>query len=96
MTEIEIRKRMDEAFREDRARFFKVTDGMKNQPKYADKIDDIERVCQEWRDKPATEDYPNFTHPMPIPDYFPKVPFFSNWEKDIYISEELKKWENHI
>ena len=91
MTEQEIRKRMDEAFREDRKRLFVITDGMRFQPKYADKLEEIEQVCQEWRDKPATEDYPNFTHPMPIPSFFPKVSFFSSWEKDKYIEDMLGK-----
>lgn len=89
----ELLKRMDEAFKEDRERFFKVADTLALQPKYAEHKDEIEELKQRWRDIPQEEGYPNFTHPMPLPDWFPKVPFASSWEKDSYIEQELNQEE---
>ncbi|MDD3832046.1 MAG: hypothetical protein PHW00_05670 [Clostridia bacterium] len=89
MTEQEIRARMNEAFREDRERFFKVADSIHLQPKYAEHLTELEQVKQQWRDIPAQADYPNFTHPVELPSWFPTVKFTSSWEKDTYIADTL-------
>ncbi|MBQ7798475.1 MAG: hypothetical protein IJ371_05070 [Clostridia bacterium] len=89
MSREDILKVMDEAFREDRERFFKVADSIHLQPKYAEHLTELEEIKQVWRDAPQQEGYPNITHPMPLPDWFPKVKFASCWEKDLYIEEVL-------
>ena len=85
-----ITARMEAAFREDRARLFKVIDGMRPQPRFADKLTEIEAVAQTWRDLPDTADFPNITHPAPLPEWFENVRFFSRWEKDRYIIDTVK------
>ena len=89
-TREDILKRMDEAFKEDRERFFKVADSLIQQPKYTEHLTELEALKQIWRDIPQQEGYPNFTHPIQLPDWFPKVPFASSWEKDTYIAETLQ------
>lgn len=89
MTEQQIRNVMTQAFREDRERLFKVIDAMRMQSKYADKSAEIEAIAQTWRDKPSEPDFPNFTHPMSLPTYFPNPHFASRWEKDTYIADKL-------
>lgn len=91
MSKEEILQRMDEAFKEDRERFFKVADTLTLQPKYAEHKEEIEVLKQQWRDIPQQEGYPNFTHPMPLPEWFPKVHFASSWEKDTYIEEQCRE-----
>ena len=91
MTRQELEFRMAEAFREDRERLFKVIDSMRFQPKYADKIADIEAIAEEWRGIPQEPGFPNITHPAPLPEWFPKVKFFSRWEKDVYIEKTLER-----
>lgn len=93
MEKDEILKEMDLAFKQDRKRFFKFADTLHLQPKYQDHIEELEALKQTWRDIPQQEDYPNFTHPINLPEWFPKVNFASCWEKDIYIEEELKRQE---
>lgn len=83
----QVLKNMDEAFREDRERFFKVADSLLFVPKFKDKLDAIEQLKQQWRDIPQQEDYPNFTHPVALPDWFPEVHFASSWQKDTFIEE---------
>lgn len=80
-------KRMDEAFREDRERFFKVADALSFQPKYEAHREEIEALKQTWRDIPQLEGYPNITHPAELPDWFPQVYFASCFEKDVYLEE---------
>lgn len=80
-------KNMDEAFREDRERFFKVADSLALQPKYKEHLEELETLKQTWRDIPATEGYPNIDHPMKLPDWFPTVHFASSWQKDKFIEE---------
>lgn len=75
-----------EAFREDRSRLFKITDAMKMQSKYSDKLDEIEHICDIWRDKPLEPDFPKFDHPLPLPDYFEDPHFTSRWSADSYLS----------
>ena len=90
-------ERMEEAFREDRARLFKVIDGMRPQPRFADKLADIEAIAQQWRDIPQSANFPNITHPAPLPEWFTeKVPFFSRWEEDVYLQKALKPLENNV
>ena len=81
--------RMDEAFREDRERFFKVADALMYVPKFRDRQKEIEELKQVWRDIPQMEGYPNFTHPIALPEWFPKVHFASSWEKDSFIEQEI-------
>lgn len=89
MSKEEILKRMDEAFKEDRERFFKVADTLLMQPKYEEHKEEIEELKQIMRDIPQQEDYPNITWPIQLPYWFPKVPFASSWEKDAYLKEQL-------
>lgn len=89
MNRDELLKIMDLAFREDRERFFKVADSMVFVPKYKGKINEIEIVKQQWRDIPQLQDYPNFTHPIELPDWFPKIYFASKWEKDKFLEENI-------
>lgn len=92
MTREQILKRMDVAFKQDRERFFKVADTLYLQPKYAEHLEEVEALKQAWRDIPQQADYPNITHPMPLPDWFPKVHFASSWEKDSYLEKRLKEF----
>lgn len=87
--EIEIRQRMGEAVKEDRDRFFQVADTLQYQPKYKDKLAEIETIKQQWRDITVLSDYPNITFPLSLPDWFPKVHFASCWGKDKYIADCL-------
>ena len=96
MTRQELEIRMAEAFREDRERLFKVIDSMRNQPKYADRLSEIESIANTWRDIPQGEDFPNVTHPAPLPEWFPKVKFFSRWEKDVYIEKTLERQQKEL
>ena len=89
MTREQILKQMDISFREDRERFFKVADALSLQPKYKDYLVELEQIKQVWRDAPELPDYPNITHPLELPEWFPKVSFASSWEKDTYIEERL-------
>ena len=91
MTKEQLLKRMDEAFRQDRERFFQVADALQFQPKYAEKMDELNDLKQEWRDIPQQDGYPNISHPVPLPEWFPPVHFASSWEKDIYLEENLKE-----
>ncbi len=87
----QILKRMDVAFRQDRERFFKVADTIHLQPKYAEHLEELETLKQTWRDIPQQKGYPNITHPLPLPEWFPKVNFASCWKKDIYIEQCLAR-----
>ena len=73
------------AFREDRSRLFKITDAMKMQPKYSDKLEEIENICKIWRDKPLDPNFPKFDHPLPLPEYFENPHFTSRWDADSYL-----------
>lgn len=90
MTEQEIIERMIEASKEDRERFFTVADIMQLQPKYQDKLQEIEAIKQQWRDMTLLPDYPLIKFPLELPDWFPKVHFASCWEVD-YLENELKQ-----
>lgn len=79
----------EEAFKEDRERFFKVADTLDKQPKYQEHIDELEQLKQKWRDITEETDFPNITHPLQLPNWFPKVYFASGFEKDIF-EEELE------
>lgn len=90
MNREEILKRMDEAFREDRERFFKVADTLHLQPKYAEHLEELEALKQTWRDIPQQENYPNFAHPISLPDWLPHIPFASRWDVD-YLEKTLEE-----
>ena len=90
MTKEQILKKMDEAFREDRDRFFRIADALSFQPKYSSHLEELEVLKQTWRDIPQQSGYPNFSHPISLPSWFPKVSFASRWEKDKYIEEGQK------
>lgn len=96
MTLVELLQRMDEAFKEDRERFFKVADTLAVQPKYKERLEELEALKQEWRDIPQEEGYPNITHPRALPEWLPKIPFASSWGKDKYIEEMLNSREAQI
>lgn len=91
MEKEKILKRMDLAIKQDRERFFKVADTMHLQPKYAIWHDDIENLKQQWRDVTKQNDYPNITHPIYLPKWFPTVNFASSFEKDKYLQEALER-----
>ena len=91
MSEEKVLHRMDVAFREDRERFFKIADTLHLQPKYQNYLEELEILKQTWRDIPQQDGYPNFTHPISMPYWFPKVSFASRWEKDKYIEQELQR-----
>ena len=96
MSREEILQRMDEAFKEDRERFFKVADTLSMQPKYTEYKNKIEELKQQMRDIPQQEEYPNIDWPIKLPDWFPKVYFASSWEKDTYLEEELSGEERML
>lgn len=80
-------ERMDMAAKEDRARFFAVADTIHLQPKFAEHLDELEKVKQQWRDMTAIENYPKMEFPLALPDWFPKVAFKSKWDTDYYDKE---------
>lgn len=75
-------KLREEAFNEDRERFFKVADTLDKQPKYEEHLEELEQLKQKWRDAPDDKNFPNITHPIELPEWFPKVYFASNFKKD--------------
>lgn len=93
MNREEILKEMELAFKQDRERFFRVADTLHFQPKYQEHLEELEKLKQIWRDLPQQEFFPNFTHPIKLPEWFPKINFASSWEKDVYIEERLKQQE---
>lgn len=82
--------RMDQAAREDRERFFRVADSIHLQPKYADHLDELETLKQQWRDMTQAENYPDIDFPLPLPEWFPTVHFASRWT-----AGELTKGEDN-
>lgn len=88
MTREEIIARMDEAAKEDRERFFAVADILHLQPKYQDRLVEIETEKQKWRDMTALPNYPEMKFPLSVPDWFPIVRFASNWKVD-YVETTL-------
>lgn len=93
MIEQQIIDRMIEASKEDRMRFFAVADTLHLQPKYHDKLDEIEAVKQEWRDMTDIKDYPHIKFPLDLPDWFPEVRFASCWDID-YMKKTLEEQSN--
>lgn len=87
----DIINRMDLSFKEEREEFFAVADSLSFQPKYKDYAEEVEKIKQEWRDIPQKSEYPNIDFPPSLPSWFPKVRFFSSWEKDKYIYDELMR-----
>lgn len=88
MTEQEILARMDEAAKEDRERFFAIADTLHLQPKYHDRLEELEAEKQRWRDMTAMPEYPQIKWPMELPDWFPPVKFASLWDLD-YLEKTL-------
>lgn len=82
MTKEDILTRMDEAAKEDRERFFQVADTLHMQPKYAERLTELETVKQAWRDMTALPGYPCIKWPMELPEWFPPMKFASCWEPD--------------
>lgn len=93
MTREEILSRMDEAAKEDRERFFAVADTLQFQPKWQDKLSEIEAVKQQWRDMTLLPNYPEITFPLALPDWFPPVKFASCWGADYATTELNRVWE---
>lgn len=87
-------ERMDMAAKEDRARFFAVADTIHLQPKYAEHLEELETVKQQWRDMTAIENYPKIAFPLQLPAWFPKVPFKSKWNVDYY-DKEVEAYERN-
>ena len=90
MTRQEIIERMIEASKEDRDRFLAVADTMHLQPKYQDRLTEIEAEKQKWRDMTALPNYPHIKFPLDIPDWFPKIKFASCWDID-YLEKTLEQ-----
>ena len=90
MTREEILIKMDIAIRQDRERFFKVADTIHLQPKYSDKLEELEVIKQQWRDITLLEIYPEIQFPLVLPEWFPKVKFMSSWGEN-YVDETLQK-----
>ncbi|MEG0091984.1 MAG: hypothetical protein RSA20_09200 [Oscillospiraceae bacterium] len=90
MIEQEIIARMDEAAKEDRERFFAVADTLHLQPKYKDRLQELEVEKQRWRDMTLQPSYPQMKWPMELPVWFPPVRFASCWEAD-YLEKTLKR-----
>ncbi len=80
---------MDLAFKQDRERFFAVADTLHLQPAYAEYLDELEALKQEWRDLPNVEGYPVFSHPLALPEWFPSVKFASCFDGQNFIDECL-------
>lgn len=87
-----ILERMDLAAKEDRARFFAVADTIHLQPKYAEHLEELETVKQQWRDMTAIENYPKMAFPFALPEWFPKVNFMSKWDAEYY-NKEVEAYE---
>jgi hypothetical protein len=85
-------ERMDLAAKEDRERFFKVADTIHLQPKYAENLEELETIKQQWRDMTGLENYPKMAFPFELPEWFPKVDFKSGWDEDYY-DEEVEEYE---
>lgn len=87
----ELLKQMDEAIREGREQFFKVADTIHLQPKYADKLEELEAIKQQWRDITLLEGYPEIDFPLTLPEWFPKVKFYSHFKADYAKKQNLVK-----
>ena len=85
--------RMNEAAREGREAFFKVADTLHLQPKYADKLAELETIKQQWRDMTNMENYPEIDFPLALPEWFPKVKFFSNFKASHIADMEAREAE---
>lgn len=94
MTEQEILDRMVEASKEDRERFFAVADTLYLQPKYKEKLEELEEIKQQWRDITKIADYPNIDFPLTLPEWFPKIHFASKWDKD-YLVKTLESYNKY-
>lgn len=88
-------QRMDKAAREDRARFFIVADAIHLQPKYAEHLQELEEIKQQWRDMTALPDYPKMAFPLALPEWFPKVEFKSKWDEEYY-DREVEEYERNL
>ena len=89
MTREEIIVTMDTAAKEDRERFFAIADSMQFQPRWQDKLQEIETVRQQWRDMTNIENYPEIKFPLALPDWFPAVKFASCWDVG-YVEKTLE------
>ncbi|MFI3175124.1 MAG: hypothetical protein R3Y53_08035 [Bacillota bacterium] len=72
-------ERMKLAILQDRDRFFAVADTLHLQPKYAEHLEELEVVKQQWRDITDLENYPHIDFPLALPDWFPDILFMSNF-----------------
>ena len=90
MTEQEILERMVQASKEDRERFFQVADTLHLQPKFQDKLTEIETIKQQWRDMTKLPNYPQIVFPLSLPEWFPTVRFASCWDSD-YLVKKLSE-----
>lgn len=75
----QIIEHMKLAIEQDRDRFFAVADTLHLQPKYADYLEELEEVKQEWRDITELENYPHIDFPLALPEWFPDVLLMSNF-----------------
>lgn len=89
MNEQEIIDRMIEASKEDRTRFFAIADTLHLQPKFQDKLTEIESIKQQWRDMTIIENYPLINFPLDLPVWFPEVRFASCWDSD-YLKKTME------
>lgn len=88
MTRDEKLVRMDLAAKQDRERLFKVTDGMRYQPKYAAYLTELEALCETWRNMTELENWPEVAWPLELPAWMPAVKFASCWDGEYAVETE--------
>lgn len=94
MTRQELIERMIVASKQDRERFFKVADTIHLQPKYAEHLEELELLKQQWRDMTDLPNYPEIKFPLDLPDWFPQVKFASKWNED-YVYLMIQEFEHN-
>lgn len=78
-------KKADEAFKEDRLRFFLVADKYETISYLKESLSEeqkaeLKKAQQEWRDMTELEDYPDIDFPLYTPSFL-SVKFFSSHKK---------------
>ncbi len=88
VTEEDLISRVKLAISQDRERFFRVADSIHLQPKYAEHLEELEIIKQQWRDIPQLKNYPYIAFPLELPLWFPQVKMFSRFT-ETYIQDTL-------
>ncbi len=81
------------AILQDRDRFFAVADTLHLQPKYAEHLEELEEVKEQWRDITEMENYPHIDFPLALPEWFPEVLFVSNFPHN-HLEMTLAEFQN--